>query len=65
MVNIATCIISYLNIITIAETQQCHISEKFTFNECPRHLSNFVMWGKAHPWVLTHKMKFDDFGVSS
>ena len=31
MVNIATCIIFYLNIIVIAEMQQRHISEKVTF----------------------------------
>ena len=40
MVNIATYIIFYINITIIAETQQRHISETFTFNECPRHLSN-------------------------
>ena len=51
MVNLATCIICYLNIIIIAETQQRHVSEKLTFNERPRHLSNFVVWGKAHPRV--------------
>ena len=49
MVNTATCIICYLNIIIIAETQLRHITEKITFNERPRHLLNFVMWGKAHP----------------
>ena len=36
MVNIATCIICYLNIIINAETQLRHISEKNTFNE--RHV---------------------------
>ena len=49
MVNTATCIICYLNIIVIAETPLRHISEKIRFNKRPRHLLNFVMWGKAHP----------------
>ena len=60
MVNTATCIICYLNIIVIAETQLRHISEKITFNERPRHLLNFIMWGKAHPGrTLPQKGKFD------
>ena len=48
MVNTATCIICYLNIIIISETQLRHITETITFNERPRHLLHFVMWGKAH-----------------
>ena len=39
MVNIATRIICYLNIIIIAEPQQC----KITCDESPRHPPNFVM----------------------
>ena len=60
MVNTAICLICYLNIIIIAETQLRHNSEKNTFDERPRHLLNFVTWGKAPPGcTLPHKTKFD------